>query len=196
MGQATAAEVKTCKTCVHMATHERCDGCLHTDDDWKAYHAKHTARMESGERGDWPQMDYRYLNYEEGNWLKRVEEFENSGRRNIVIGGQGEAEVNTQWTPEETFKHLCYVAGECGYLCRRAKDANSDRLEVRVYLPHGAFAVVYCGDTMSHIERMADPTDMIGGKRYEPGYSTWPTWPSVIDARAATIKVARTVKAA
>lgn len=94
---------RTCQTCKHMATHAKCDGCLNTPADYAAY------------RDGKPMPDMRYLNWEPGNWLREEHAAQLSGARNIVIGGQGEAEVNVKRTPQQAAKHLHYVAGECGY---------------------------------------------------------------------------------
>ena len=93
-----------CQTCLYMATHEQCDGCLRTAEDYKAI------KFDGS-----PGPPFRYLNYKEGNWMDRRIQQEMDGVCNIVIGGQGEAEVNTKWTPEETSKHLHYVSEQCGY---------------------------------------------------------------------------------
>ena len=98
---------KTCRTCLYAATHERCDGCLSTPDDWERY--RKTGKLEPA----------RYLHYKEGNWLKRVMMAERDGRRNIVIGGQGEAEVNAKDGPDEAARRLRHVAEQCGYLVTR-----------------------------------------------------------------------------
>ena len=97
--------VRCCETCLYMATHEKCDKCLSTDEDWATY--RETKVM----------PEYRYANYEEGNWFDRVIQFELEGKRNIVIGGQGEAETNTQWTPQRTADNLHHAADQCGYCC-------------------------------------------------------------------------------
>jgi len=93
-----------CETCLYAATHEKCDGCLNTEGDWATY--RKTGEMHP----------FRYLNYEEGNWIDRVIQAEIEGKKNIVIGGMGEAEVNVKWTPKETAKHLRMVSECCGYV--------------------------------------------------------------------------------
>lgn len=98
-----------CQTCLYMATHEKCDGCLRTEEDYKAM--KFDSKT--------PDPPYRYLHYKEGNWMDRRIQQEIDGTVNIVIGGQGEAEVNTKWTPEKTSKHLHYVSEQCGYFTGR-----------------------------------------------------------------------------
>ena len=93
-----------CQTCLYMATHEHCDGCLRTEEDYKAM------RWDGS-----PDPPYRYLHYKEGNWMDRVMQAWIDGTQNIVIGGQGEAEVNTKWTPQETSDSLHRVSEQCGY---------------------------------------------------------------------------------
>jgi len=95
---------KSCDTCLYMATHENCDGCLDIPE----------AEQKPYKPGEWP--EYPYTNYVEGNWMKRVMQFELDGRHSIVIGGQGEAEVNTKRTPQETLNNLRNVAEQCGYM--------------------------------------------------------------------------------
>lgn len=101
-------EKKGCMNCLYCGTHEKCgtgtSDCLGNTKDVE------------DNRGE-----YLYRNWEAGNGLARLREFETEGKRNIVIGGMGEAEVNTKWTPEETFEKLCYVSECCGYLTQKGK---------------------------------------------------------------------------
>ena len=62
---------KSCQTCLYMATHEKCSDCLHSKEDWKEYHAHGRGKM----------PPFRYLHYQEGNWLKRVYHFELEGEK-------------------------------------------------------------------------------------------------------------------
>ena len=81
------------------------------------------------------------MNYEQGNGIWRVMQFEQDGRRNIVIGGQGEAEVNVKWSFDEAFKSLCNVAEQCGYMVH--KDTQSwFEWHIHVY-NHGHYVLVY-----------------------------------------------------
>jgi len=117
--EATKELVKACQTCLYCATKCKCDGCLHTKEDYAAYHAGGRVAM----------PDFRFLNWTPGNWLE--------GKRNIVIGGYGEAEVNTMRTPEETSKQLHSVAEECGYLCRNLRKTD---LVAKLFITvHGHF---------------------------------------------------------
>jgi hypothetical protein len=93
---------KCCETCIYCATHEKCEGCLHTEG-------------RSLSAGD----PFEFNNWVEELGIIRMWEHEISGQRNIVIGGMGEAEINTKWTPQEAAKHLHYVAEQCGYLAER-----------------------------------------------------------------------------
>ena len=54
-------------------------------------------------------------------FLSYMRGLEHCGEINIVIGGSGEAEVNTKWTPEETYSRLCHVSEECGYFTSKGK---------------------------------------------------------------------------
>lgn len=97
---------RSCQTCRHMATHSLCDGCLNG--------------TPSGE-------PFPYRNWEPGNWLRELHAAEVRGTRNIVIGGQGEADFCAVACPESVAKHLHYVAGECGYLCGRLAARGDDQ---------------------------------------------------------------------
>jgi hypothetical protein len=123
-------EIKTCQTCLYMATHEKCDDCLHTKEDY----------IEYGKTKTMP--EFRYLNYTEGNWLDRVIQAEIDGTRNIVIGGQGEAECNTRWTPKETSKHLHRVAEQCGYMCEGlVSNSVIRKISLRIYTSESYFQI-------------------------------------------------------
>ena len=143
---------KSCQTCLYMATHEKiCDGCLWTKDDYKL------------QGKDRPPM--RYMHYKEGNWMDRVIQAEIDGKQNIVIGGQGEAEVNTKWTPQETSKHLHYVSEQCGYVTGSLHVFDDDtKISLKIYTTEGQFRLVWSGTGISHlltrllyIENLTDP---------------------------------------
>ena len=57
-----------------------------------------------------------YKHYVEGDPRDRLLELQRSGEINIVIGGEGEHEVNAKWSIEEAYKHLAHVCEECGGL--------------------------------------------------------------------------------
>lgn len=133
---------KSCETCLYMATHEKCDNCLTLPGDYDNYNAAN----------GWKSPEYRYLNYQEGNWMKRVMQFELEGKRNIVIGGQGEAEVNTKWTPEQTSKHLHYVAGECGYFCQNLRYVDADKKKgLKISTHEGIWALCWDDKGLKYI---------------------------------------------
>ncbi len=134
-------ETKSCTTCLYMATHEKvCDGCLNTDEDYAKYR----------ESGDMP--PFRYLNYKEGNWMNRVIQAEIDGKQNIVIGGQGEAEVNTEWTPQKTSDHLHYVSEQCGYVTGHLHSFdNNTKIGLKIYTSEGEFLLVWDGTGISHL---------------------------------------------
>lgn len=149
-----------CRTCLYMATHEKCDGCLSTEEDYAEYR-----RIMDGNKGkpvsQWvkAELPNRYLHWEEGNWIERVIRFELEGRRNIVIGGQGEAEANAQWTPERTAEHLHYVAGECGYQCGNLRrGSEDDRLQIST--SEGTFELVW--DKVGKLQRIYDVNNLKG----------------------------------
>lgn len=136
---------KTCETCLYMATHEKCNDCL--GDDVKAF---------------------RYANHVPGNWLRRMQEWEREGKRNIVIGGQGEAEVNTKWTPEETSKSLHYVSEQCGYMTGNLHEREG-RTRLSIYTSEGHFELRWTLDgTLEAIDRLTED----GAKRVQ----SWPNY--------------------
>lgn len=142
MRTATATPID-CRTCLYCATHEKCDGCLYTKDDLSEYHEKLVEQKGKPFcRATWPNLPSRYLHWEEGNWMERVLRFEIEGRRNIVIGGQGEAEVNTRWTPTHTVRHLHDVAEQCGYLCHNLRHLPEDD-RVKISTAEGTFELVW-----------------------------------------------------
>lgn len=110
LDQIDATSPRSCHTCRHSGTHSACDGCL--------------TGTPSGE-------PFPYRNWEPGNWLRELHAAEVRGSRNIVIGGQGEADFCAIACPESVAKHLHYVAGECGYLCGRlVRRGNAQRLSI------------------------------------------------------------------
>jgi hypothetical protein len=59
---------------------------------------------------------FEYNQYVTGDGIARVREFERQGKRNIVLGGTGEAEINVKWDYKKTKEHLIDVAEQCGYV--------------------------------------------------------------------------------
>ena len=124
--------VRCCETCRHLATHAGCghahmgtsDYCL-----WQGEPSK-------------PGEPYAYRNWEAGNPWTDLLRMEREGSRNIVLGGQGEAEVNANDTPEETSRNLHHVAEECGYLCETLGHKNG--LDVlTVHVEAGTFTITW-----------------------------------------------------
>ena len=96
----------------------------------------------------------RYANYKEGNWLKRLSQYQLEGKCNIVIGGQGEAEVNTKRTPKEVAKNLHYVAEQCGYMVGHLTNAKQDGTRtLQITTAEGSFRLVWINDQLERIER-------------------------------------------
>jgi len=124
-----------------MATHEKvCDGCLHTENDYKEH------------RQGKEMPPFRYLHYKEGNWMDRVIQAEIDGIQNIVIGGQGEAEVNTKWTPQKTSDHLHYVSEQCGYVTGHLYSFDNDtKIGLKIYTSEGQFRLVWSATGISHL---------------------------------------------
>lgn len=90
------------------------------------------------------------------NWLTGVNALEvlqqHAGLRNIVIGGQGEAEANTFETPENAYARLDRVAEECGYLVGRPR-TQGETTTITVQLPHGVFRLVWLNNVFARIDR-------------------------------------------
>ena len=76
--------------------------------------------------------------------MDRVIQAEIEGKQNIVIGGQGEAEVNTQWTPRYTSRHLYSVAEQCGYMTNGLQVSKDDMtVSLDIYTDEGEFKIVW-----------------------------------------------------
>ncbi len=118
--------MKSCETCLYSATHEKCDGCL----------------------GNQP---FAYKNWTEGDGIARRRELENSGQRNIVIGG--EAEVNVNWKPDEAYKELFRVAEACGYSINR-RNWGFSSCQIEIGTPDGHFVVTWWDGKLYAIERV------------------------------------------
>lgn len=136
----TATECKGCSTCLYLATREKCDGCL----------------------GPVGVSRFLYLNWTPGDGIARVRDFERRGLRNIVIGWQGEAEVNVNDSPAATRAHLVNVAEQCGYLIDCFTSDQEHKAVLRCHLSHGTFDLVWAGHMMpdgqtfqsTHLERI------------------------------------------
>lgn len=128
MDSATKTPV-TCRTCLYCATHDNCDGCL---------------------SGHHPDM--KYANWKKGNWMGRLLWFELQGKRNIVIGHQGEAEVNVKSDPKATTKHLHYVSEQCGYMTRNLIHHKDGTHSVKITTTEGIFRLVWDSESLLAIE--------------------------------------------
>ncbi|MBW2992753.1 hypothetical protein KY345_06060 [Candidatus Woesearchaeota archaeon] len=160
---------KSCMNCLYLATHEKCDGCLSTEEDYRVIRGNmnansemHLAGVYGKEKIDPP---YRYLNWIEGDGLERGYQFEKEGRMNIVVGGMGEAEVNTLWPPEKTIEILIDVAEQCGYLVNKNNWDDKEK-QIEVYNNDGHFRVIYFPDTsskfrLSRIEKITRNNNVI-----------------------------------
>jgi len=156
---------KHCQTCIHLGTHDRCDGCLGECAIW--------TYVVSG-RIDHEFIRYDYKHWEGGNWLRAMQAQEREGKRNIIIGGQGEAEVNVKRTPAEVAKHLHRIAHECGYCIDRLVTRKFKGKEIKTLNAHvcaGSFMLVWYDGEFSHINK-------IGGGYWGRGTSykrlSWP----------------------
>lgn len=138
---------RSCQTCVHMATHEKCDNCLCTAADYLAT----------------PSPPFRYAHWEPGNWLRREHDYQLAGKRAIVVGGQGEADVYADRPAAETSKHLNYVAGACGYYSHPLHQSEAYHADygcalataTKEYTTHeGHFRLVWVSDKLERIEHL------------------------------------------
>lgn len=139
---------RCCKMCVHVGTHEKCADCL------------------SGSHRD---GTYTYANYEAGNWLRRLQEWERDGRRDIVIGGQGEAEVNVKQCPRKVSANLHYVAEQCGYMVGRLNYAKADKgLSLTIWTSDGHYRLYWNtadpdqGGKLHHIDTLDSDGKPVG----------------------------------
>ena len=83
---------KNCLSCINNGTDKtQCEGCL----------------------------DNNYANWEAGDSDAKLLEMQRSGERNIVIGGEGEMEVNALWGYEEAYMKLFDVAEQVGGMVYR-----------------------------------------------------------------------------
>ena len=117
-----------CHTCLYKLTHERCEGCL-------------TPENEDG--------SFPYFNYERGDGVERLREQQRSGERNIVIGDEGEHEVNALWSMEEAYKRLADTCEACGGLVVR--DGEAQLLLMKTYGP--TFVIEYMHGKLYRISK-------------------------------------------
>ena len=118
--------MKQCTTCVYGATCGQPRGVLSI----KA--GEEELIREEAER---PRADCLpdYKHYVEGDPRVRLLELQRSGEINIVIGGEGEHEVNANWTMDEAHKHLAETSEACGGLVVR--DGLTQLLLMKSYGP-------------------------------------------------------------
>lgn len=74
--------------------------------------------------------------------MARITLWELEGKRSIVIGGQGEAEVNAKTDPHETAKNLHYVAECCGYMTGNLIHKD-DLYTQKISTSEGTFTLVW-----------------------------------------------------
>jgi len=135
MANATTTEPICCETCRHMATRAKCDDCGHGPED------------------DILHDPFRYLNHEPGNWRMDLARQHISGEESLVIGWQGEAEVNVNDTPDEAYKELCRVSEQCGYMTSRPA-RRGKMITIDIYTTEGLFRLKWTDGKLSHIVRM------------------------------------------
>lgn len=126
-----------CNTCINaLADRSRCPECLgkgqeiRNPDGTTTYH-----------------WDYKY--YNKGDPISELIRQQRNGERNIVLGGEGEHEVNVNWTIEEATKKLSDTCEAVGGLSWREGDA----IIVDTY--HGAFHLIYENQRLRRILKAA-----------------------------------------
>jgi hypothetical protein len=125
-----------CETCLYLASREQCDGCLTDAPD---------------SHPDAP--CYLYRHHEAGTFgqaMERQHQRQVAGIQNIVISGQGEAEVNARWSVAQAYKSLVDVSEACGYLTH-APQFNGDQASIRI-LAHGEWFLIWKSGVFERIE--------------------------------------------
>ena len=126
--------MKGCITCLNaLAIRDNCEGCLGVS---RELVTPEGTRM----------IMWEYNNYKEGNPVAELIKQQRSGERNIVLGGEGEHEVNVKWGIKQATKKLSYTCEMVGGLCWREDD---NTIIVDTY--HGAFHLVYEEDKLRRI---------------------------------------------
>ena len=100
-----------------------CTTCLHTG---QGLHDKCTKCLQEKEGGG-----FAYSEYEHGDASAKIVKLEREGTRNIVIGGEGEMEVNSQWSYEEAYKKLFACGEEVGGMVYR--ESNRELLVTKAF---------------------------------------------------------------
>jgi len=118
-----------CRKCINGLVRKNCEGCL-------------TPELEDGR--------FAYRNYKKGNPVVELIKMQRSGEKNIVLGGEGEHEVNVKWTFGDALQALSETCEAVGGLCWRE---NPTTIIVDTY--HGAFHLVYEDDKLRRIFKRA-----------------------------------------
>ena len=123
--------MKQCATCINGLTtshpdRTRCEECL-------------SPLIDDGESALKFRKGELYKHWVEGDPRTRLLELQRSGEINIVIGGEGEHEVNANWTMGEAYKHLADTSEACGGLV--VKDGLTQLLLMKTYGP--SFVIEY-----------------------------------------------------
>lgn len=128
--------MKECANCINGLTtshpdRTRCDECLSpfVPGDEEAL------KLREGEL---------YRHWVKGDPRDRLLELQRSGAINIVIGGEGEHEVNANWSMTEAYKHLADTSEACGGLV--VKDGLSQLLLMKSYGP--SFVIEWMHDKL------------------------------------------------
>jgi hypothetical protein len=150
--QATAP--RCCQTCLYMATHEQCAGCL----------------SEPGKPS--PEV-FPYTNYREGNWMKHMVRQQIEGKASIVVGWQGEADFRTNEAPADVAKRFRRIAEECGYCVGRLESWQGGH-SLDIWTHEGAYRIIWdtTGATWSKVSIYELKPDDEGNLEYHA--DSWP----------------------
>jgi hypothetical protein len=99
----------SCKTCIY-------GYCCSADDEGNRTYPRDDC-LKDNEEGK-----FSYKHYVEGDPNKRYDDLRNSGAINIVIGGEGEHEMNAKWDIHTAYKKLAYTCENVGGLVTKRTD--------------------------------------------------------------------------
>ncbi len=91
--------------------------------------------------------DWNFRHYKEGDPRVRLLKLQRSGEINIVIGAEGEHEINATWSMDEAYKHLAKTCEACGGLV--VKDGLTQLLLIKTYGP--SFVIEWMHDKLYKI---------------------------------------------
>lgn len=142
------ADTRSCLTCLHLCTHEKCgspcgeDSCLGNN----------------GNGGG----GYAYRNWEAGSFpeaKERQHRLEVLGERSFTLGGQGEACVNANASPNATAHGLHHIAEQVGYVCWNLQPWHEGGGRQLTITTCGGTYTLYWRKHTGHAEEVLDHID-------------------------------------